>query len=62
MRKPKSFFSRASRILIHLALLMSPFPCLEYWEKLYGENEFVGGSTGSSSSCQTADSTRTEKR
>ena len=28
--------------------------CSECWEKLYGENEFVGGSTGSSSSsCST---------
>jgi superfamily II helicase len=27
--------------------------CSDCWEKLYNENEFVGGSTSSSSSCPT---------
>jgi hypothetical protein len=27
--------------------------CSECWEKLYGENEFVGGTSGSGSSCPT---------
>jgi len=27
--------------------------CSECWEKLYSDNEFVGGSTGSGSSCST---------